>query len=358
MKPSQRWRLAAGALLAVLLLLFFFRGVDWAALGARLARRPTGSPWPGVVLVDRRDLRAPRLALGVPARAPRRASRYRDLFSATMVGLHDRASSSRAPARCVRPYLVSRRHPIRTSAGFATIILERLVDLITVLAALRALPLRAARSRPQQTQGPLLGVLKARGRARRGSAAPGRARRPAAPSTGTRTAAMRAARPRARRASRRGSAGPLGQAPARLRARASPCCRPRRRTSLAIVGQSVLVWLAIALGFHLNNRAFGIDLPFHATFLLIAFLTVGVAIPTPGHGGRLPRVLPARAHRRPSASTAATAAAAGIAAHALTNLPVLVLGLALPGPRGAHPREGGGDDGEARPKPDRRSRSR
>ena len=34
----------------------------------------------------------------------------------------------------LRPWLISRRYPIPTSAGFATIILERLVDLITVLA--------------------------------------------------------------------------------------------------------------------------------------------------------------------------------------------------------------------------------
>ena len=33
----------------------------------------------------------------------------------------------------LRPWLVSRRYPIATSAGFATIILERLVDMITVL---------------------------------------------------------------------------------------------------------------------------------------------------------------------------------------------------------------------------------
>ena len=55
---------------------------------------------------------------------------------------------------------------------------------------------------------------------------------------------------------------------------------------LAGIGaQSLVLWLLIALGFHLNNVAFGIDLPFHATFLLIAFLVVGVAIPTPGMVG-------------------------------------------------------------------------
>jgi uncharacterized membrane protein YbhN (UPF0104 family) len=55
---------------------------------------------------------------------------------------------------------------------------------------------------------------------------------------------------------------------------------------LLIVGaQSLVLWLGIALSFYFNNLAFGITLPFHSTFLLIAFLTVGVAIPTPGSVG-------------------------------------------------------------------------
>ena len=58
---------------------------------------------------------------------------YADLFSATMVGFASGLLVPRA-GELLRPWLVSRRHPIPTSAGFATIILERLVDLITVLA--------------------------------------------------------------------------------------------------------------------------------------------------------------------------------------------------------------------------------
>jgi len=100
-----------------------------------------------------------------------------------------------------------------------------------------------------------------------------------------------------------------------------------------IGGQSLTLWLLIALGFQLNNAAFGIDLPFHATFLLIAFLVVGVAIPTPGMVGgfhafyliALADVFGVPRER---------AAAAGIAAHALSNVPVLLLGLAFLGREG------------------------
>ena len=102
---------------------------------------------------------------------------------------------------------------------------------------------------------------------------------------------------------------------------------------LLIAAQSFAIWLLIALGFHLNHLAFSIDLPYHATFLLIVFLVVGVAIPTPGTVGGfhafyllcLSQVFGVA--REP-------AAAAGIAAHALSNLPILVLGLALLGREG------------------------
>ena len=66
---------------------------------------------------------------------------------------------------------------------------------------------------------------------------------------------------------------------------ASRCCARRCRTSPDRRCSRSSIWLLIALGFHLNHAAFGIVLPFHATFLLIAFLVVGVAIPTPGMVG-------------------------------------------------------------------------
>ncbi len=101
----------------------------------------------------------------------------------------------------------------------------------------------------------------------------------------------------------------------------------------AILGQSVVVWLLLALGIYWNNRAFGLDLPFHTAFLILAFLTVGVSIPTPGTVGGF------HAFYRAALTEAYgvdndVAAAAGIASHALGNLPVLLLGLAFLGREG------------------------
>jgi glycosyltransferase 2 family protein len=102
---------------------------------------------------------------------------------------------------------------------------------------------------------------------------------------------------------------------------------------LLLFGQSLLLWLSIASSFYLNHLAFGLTLPFHATFLLCAFLTVGVAIPTPGMVGGFHEFY-LLALTQAFGVAPGTAAAAGITAHALTNLPVLALGLYFIGRQG------------------------
>jgi hypothetical protein len=252
---------------------------------------------------------------------------FADLFSATMVGFASGLLVPRA-GEILRPWLVSRRHPIPTSAGFATIILERLVDLITVL-ALFALYLFVLPAPAAQREGPLMGLVKA------GGAATGVA---ALLALGFLLAlhanAERAVGFAERLLSRapRWLAEPLGRVLHAFSGGLAVLRSPLPH--LARIGaQSVLVWLLIALGFHLNHRAFGVDLPFHATFLLVAFLVVGVAIPTPGMVGGFHAFYLITLHEIYGVDRA-TAAAAGISAHALSNLPVLVLGLALLGREG------------------------
>lgn len=322
---SRRWRLAGGALLALILLGVFFRGVDWDALGGAF-RAADHRYLAGVVAVTVLTyvLRAWRWGnlLSPLSRVP-----MRDLFPATVVGFMTGLLVPRA-GEVVRPYLISRRHPIRTSAGFASIVLERLVDLITVL-VLFGLYLYALPTPASQTRGPLLGFLKLGG-AMAGAAAltvlvvllllHGHA------------AAMvrlvrRALSPLPSRVvdAVGGAVGTFAEGLAVLKA--SP------RHLLVIFGQSVLVWLSICLGIWWNNRAFRLPLPFHTSFLMVAFLTVGVAVPTPGAVGGF-HELYLLALTQAYGVDKGTAAAAGIACHALTNLPVLVLGLALLGREG------------------------
>lgn len=249
------------------------------------------------------------------------------LFSATAVGFMAGLVIPRA-GEIVRPYLVARRHPISTAAAFASIILERLVDLITVI-FLFGLYLYVLPTPYSQTSGPLLGILKAGG----GMAALGavvvlglllalhlRAEKALA-------VADRLLRPLPARVARPVAAALRSFASGLAVLQASPT------HLMAIAGQSVLVWLTIALGLYWNNLAFGLDLPFHATFLLLGFLTVGVAVPTPGMVGGFHEAY-LLALTQAFGVDKQTAAAAGIAAHAFTNIPVLLLGLAFLGREG------------------------
>jgi len=321
----QRVRLLLGALLAVVLLAWFFRGIDWTALGQAL-RDARPLPLVGLVLVTIGvysvrawrwgDLLAPLGRVG-----------YLDLFSATMVGFASGLLVPRA-GELLRPWLVSRRYPIPWSAGVATIILERLVDMITVL-VLFALYLFVLPAPKAQLEGAGMEFAKWFG------------------IVGTAASLVALAFLLALHANAERVVGALEKllalAPRWL---AEPLGRMLHSFSdglavlrapiphLAKIGlQSLAVWLLIALGFHLNHLAFRIDLPFHATFLLIAFLVVGVAIPTPGMVGGF-HAFYLLALSEVYGVDRATAAAAGISAHALSNLPVLVFGLALLGREG------------------------
>jgi len=322
---SERVRLAAGGLLALVLLYVFFRGMDWEALGNALRSAHAGHLL-GVAGVT---------VLVYVARAwrwgylldPLGQVGFADLFSATMVGFASGLLVPRA-GELVRPYLVSRRHPIATSAGFATIVLERVVDLITVL-VLFGLYLFVLPAPAQQVKGPLLGFLKLSGVLTGAGVV-------------VLVAVLWAFHVHADRALAWADrllarlpdwvARPLGHA-LRAFSQGLAVLQAPALHLLAILGQSFVVWLLIGLSFHLNHLAFGLTLPVHATFLLMAFLTVGVAIPTPGmvggfHAFYLLCLTGAFGVPR------GTAAAAGIAAHALANLPLLGFGLALLGREG------------------------
>lgn len=325
MSAGRNRRLLIGAALGLLLLAFFLRGVDGRALADSFRSADplllAGVAFATVLTYLARSWRWGYL-LSPVVRVP-----FGHLFSATAVGFMAGLVIPRA-GEVVRPYLVARRHPISTAAGFASIILERLVDLITVV-FLFFLYLYVLPTPRAQVQGPLLGVLKGGG----ALAAAGAVavlgillalhlRAPQALGV-----AERLLRPFPARLSR-----PLLEA-LRSFAGGLAVLQASPRHLLAIGGQSVLVWLTIALGLHWNNRAFGLDLPFHATFLLLGFLTVGVAVPTPGMVGGFHEAYLV-ALTQAFGVDKATAAAAGIAAHAFTNIPVLLLGLVFLGREG------------------------
>jgi uncharacterized protein (TIRG00374 family) len=325
LSTGRNRRLVIGAVLGLALLAIFLRGLDARALAqAFRAADPlllAGVAFATVLTYLARSWRWGYL-LSPVVRAP-----FAHLFSATAVGFMAGLVIPRA-GEIVRPYLIARRHPISTAAAFGSIILERLVDLITVI-LLFGLYLYVLPVPSSQASGPLLGMLKAAGgmaalgaaavlgllfalhrRAERALAIADRLLRPVP---------VRMGRPLA--AALRSFAGGLAVLQA----------SPAHLT--AIAGQSLLVWLTIALGLYWNNLAFGLDLPFHATFLILGFLTVGVAVPTPGMVGGFHEAY-LLALTQAFGVDKQTAAAAGIAAHAFTNLPVLLLGLVFLGREG------------------------
>jgi uncharacterized protein (TIRG00374 family) len=322
---TRKRQLLLGGLLATALLVLAFRGVDRAALlGALRGAHPL--PLLGLVLVTvvgylMRSWRWQYLL------APLGKVPVSRLFAVTMIGFTSGFVIPRA-GEVLRPYLVSRSHGIPTTAGLATIILERLIDLVTVLVLfgvyLFLLPPPAA-----QKTGAIMETLRAAGAI-----------------TGLGALAVLAVlfafHVHADRAM-----GVLDRLFRRLPVRlGAPLSQGLRAFGaglavlqaplphlLAILGQSLLLWLSIALGFFLNHAAFGIDLPFHATFLLIAFLVVGVAIPTPGMVGGF-HAFYILALSGVYGITQDVAAAAGLVAHALSNLPVVALGLFFLGREG------------------------
>lgn len=317
MRGGHGARLLVGALLAAGLLAVFFRGVDAAELLAALRSAHPG--WLAGIVASAAVtyvLRAWRWGAFLEPLAKVPLSR---LVRVTVVGFMSGLFIPRA-SELVRPYLVTRSHGVATAAGFATVVLERVVDLITVLGLfflyLYVLPFPAA-----QRQEPLP-VLRATGA---GAAAV------AFTALGV-LAAFHFQAERAMAVIDR----LLHWLPARA---AAPFARIARSFSdgLAVLkapvahlawifAQSVLLWLSIALGIWSAGLAFGLELPFRSTFLILGFLTVGVSIPTPGMVGGFHEAYLLALTQAFGADRHAVAAA-GLTLHALTNLPVLLVGL-------------------------------
>jgi uncharacterized protein (TIRG00374 family) len=311
-----------GALLAVALLVFVFHGVDWSALGLALRNaRPLALVGSIVAMLAAYAVRAWRWG---DLLAPLGHVSYRNLFSSTMIGFAAGLVIPRS-GEFLRPWLIARRNPIPFSAGFATIVIERLFDLITVL-FLFALYLFVLPPPAKQIEGELMDALGVAGA----------------------LAGLVALAVLVFLLALHSHADRIVGVIERLLARApdwfaEPAVRLLRTFSeglavlrapfphLAKIGlQSLLHWILVALSYQLNNMAFAIELPFHAMFLLNAFLVVGEAIPTPGLVGGF-HAFYLLALNKIFGIDRTTAVAASIAAHALTNLPVLLIGLALLG---------------------------
>jgi len=89
---------------------------------------------------------------------------------------------------------------------------------------------------------------------------------------------------------------------------------------------SIPLWLSIALGIYLTTRAFDLTMSFVGSFIVVGYLTVGVAVPTPGGAGSF-HYFYKLALTQFFGAADSPAGAAAIVLHGVSFVPVTILGL-------------------------------
>jgi uncharacterized protein (TIRG00374 family) len=264
-------------LLTLGLLAFFLRHADMANVWAETRRADAGDLTLAVLVTGLTyGLRAWRWQALL---APIGPTHFGTAFRTTVIGF---AANTLLPARAgefLRPYLLAKREGLNVASAFATIILERLLDLATVLLLFALFVLTAQPSLGEGVSAHLAHI-KFWGSLAAGGAIAG---------LGLLFAVA-------------GHPERLGRAalriehvlPARLAhvaaglvetfARGLAVMRSPGRL-MAALALSFPMWMSIAAGIWLTSRAFHITLPYMGSFLVTTILVVGVAVPTPGAVG-------------------------------------------------------------------------
>jgi uncharacterized protein (TIRG00374 family) len=100
------------------------------------------------------------------------------------------------------------------------------------------------------------------------------------------------------------------------------------RDAAAIAASSALLWLVISLQIHVSLRAFGLTHPFPVAFFVLTWGVLGLAIPTPGGVGGYHKAV-AYALTGFYAADPSTAAAFALVSHVISFVPITLIGLAF-----------------------------
>ncbi|MEO8484594.1 MAG: lysylphosphatidylglycerol synthase transmembrane domain-containing protein [Acidobacteriota bacterium] len=238
---------------------------------------------------------------------------YRNAFRTTVIGF---ATTFLLPGRIgevLRPYLLARAEGFNPAAVFATVVIERVVDLVCVILLFAYFVLTTSVEVSEQVKvaGAIAGV--------------------------SATAALILMTVLAGHPERLGRwSGRLARV---LPGRAADVVSDLVKTfteGLAVMrrpgpmlksfGLSILLWLSIALGIWFTSRAFDLTFAFSGSFLVMMYLVVGVAVPTPAGVGSFHWMYRLAVTQFFGAS-ADVAAAAAITLHAVSFLPISLLGL-------------------------------
>jgi hypothetical protein len=251
--------------------------------------------------------------------APIGPTRFATAFQTTVIGF---AASFLLPARpgeVLRPYLLARRENLPPTAAFATIILERLLDLVTVLLMFGVFVLLVDPASLGDAS--LYARVKAGGLLAAAGALAGLIVFFALAGHPERLGrvALRVERvlpPRFARAVAR-FVETFAQGLAVMR-------QPTRLLVSLLL--SVPLWMSIAAGIWVTSRAFHMTFSFVGSFLVTTLLVVGVAVPTPGQVGGFHTMYKIAVTTFFGAPEPAAVGAA-IVLHAVSNVPVTLLGL-------------------------------
>jgi uncharacterized protein (TIRG00374 family) len=251
--------------------------------------------------------------------APVGPTRFRNVFRTTVIGF---AALSLLPARAgdvLRPYLLAKREGLSPPSTFATVVLERVLDLVAVVALLAVFVWGFADS----------------------STLPARLARPvivsAAFAAGASIVLMALMWLLASHPERVGRLVYAGARvlPHRIAHRLAEFATlfsggfAAARTPGSLVMAflwSFPVWITIAAQAWVISLAFGIEMPFTGSFLLQSLLVIGVAVPTPGGVGSFHEAYRFGVTTFFHAPNDAAVAAA-IVVHAISFVPVVLVGI-------------------------------
>ena len=312
---STHTRTALVSLLAIALLGWFLSHANLAAVWHHV--RTADVPLLGVGLIFVGLTYVARTFRWQVLLSPIGRVRYWPTFRAMVVGF---AALGLLPARAgdlLRPYMLARKEGLPVPATFATVVMERVFDLVAVLGLLaiyvfsNSASMPPAYRRPIELSALLAGVAAIVLFGVMWVLATHPERIGAVVLATTRFLPQRLAH----RLADLTTVFSRGFAAAR-----------NPRVILAGVLWSFPLWVFIAAESWAVTRAFGIDMPFDGSFLIQAFLVIGVAVPTPGGVGsfhEMYRLGVTNFFHAPNDS----AVAAAIVVHAISYVPVILLGL-------------------------------
>jgi glycosyltransferase 2 family protein len=304
--------------LAVALLALFLRGADLGMVWTELTRGRLDllvvSLATTMLTYALRALRWQYLLAGLGR------TRFPVAFRATVIGF---AASFLLPARAgefLRPYVLAKNERLGGAAVFATVVLERVFDMATVLVLFAVFLFTAdpafARSDPATFRAVQVGGLTA-----------------AAATVvilggfyflaGHHDAIGRWSAKIERRLPER--LARLVDGLAQTFAVGLGAVR-RPQQLLLVFAWSFPLWISIAVGIWLVSRAFWVDLPFVGSFLVMTLLVVGVAVPTPGAIGGFHMFYQIAVTSFFHASKE-KAVSAALVLHAVSFVPVTLLGI-------------------------------